>query len=105
MDAEALFEDLAAELTPRGASVGAMFGARTLVLGRKVFATAGEGRITVKLGFGTPELASALEIGEPFDPSGKGRPMKEWVTFGADQDADAVTGFVEDAFELAQSRA
>lgn len=105
MDAEALFDEVAADLVPRGASTGAMFGARCLKLERKVFATAGHDRITVKLGAGTPPHASALEIGEPFDPSGKGRPMKEWVTFDAEQDADAVAGFVHAAFELALERA
>lgn len=104
MDAEGLFDDLAAELEPRGASTGVMFGARCLKLDRKVFATAGHDRITVKLGAGTAPHASALEIGEPFDPSGKGRPMKEWVTFNAEQDAEAVARFVQAAFELAQER-
>ncbi len=104
MDAQALFDDLAAELEPRGASVSTMFGSRCLMLDRKVFATAGQDRITVKLGAGTAPHARALEIGEPFDPSGKGRPMKEWVTFNAEQDADSVAGFVQAAFELAQER-
>ncbi|WP_344767441.1 hypothetical protein [Aeromicrobium panaciterrae] len=104
MDAEALFDEMAAKLVPRGASTGAMFGSRALKLADKVFATSGQGRIVVKLGAGTPPHASALEIGEPFDPSGKGRPMKEWIVFDDGQDPTTVAGFVEAAYELALSR-
>jgi hypothetical protein len=105
MDAEALFDEIAADLVPRGASTGAMFGARSLTLGGKVFATTKNGRITAKLKAGTPIHTSALEVGEPFDPSGKGRPMKDWVTFDAAQQDDVVVGFVEAAFELMQGTA
>ena len=105
MDAEALFDEMASQLVPRGASTGAMFGSRALKLGDKVFATSGQGRIVVKLGAGTAPHASALQIGELFDPSGKGRPMKEWIVLDEDQDPDAVAALVEAAFELAQSRA
>lgn len=105
MDAEALFDEIAADLVPRGASLGAMFGARSLLFGGKVFATTKNGRVTVKLGAGTPAHASALEVGTPFDPSGKGRPMKDWVTFDAEQDAGAVAGFVEAALDRAQGGA
>ena len=105
MDADALYDEIAAELVPRGASTGSMFGSRALKLADKVFATSGQGRIVVKLGAGTAPHASALEIGEPFDPSGKGRPMKEWIVFDDDQDPVAVAAFAEAAFELAQSRA
>ena len=102
MDAEALFDDLAAELEPRGASTGAMFGARSLTFGGKVFATTKNGRVTVKLGAGTPSHANALEIGVPFDPSGKGRPMKDWVTFDPASPEDVVAGFVVAALDRAQ---
>lgn len=105
MDAEALFDEIAAELVPRGAATGAMFGARSLVFAGKVFATTKNGRITVKLKAGTPVHASALEVGTPFDPSGKGRPMKHWVTFDAAQQDDVVVGFVEAAFDRAQGAA
>ena len=105
MDAEALFDDMTAELSVRGASPGAMFGARSLTLGRKVFATTKNGRVTVKLGSGTAVQERALEIGTPDDPSGKGRPMKDWVTFDADQDADEVGALIDAAFELAKKRA
>jgi TfoX/Sxy family transcriptional regulator of competence genes len=105
MDAEALFDEFAAELVPRGASTGAMFGARSLVFGGKVFATTKNGRITVKLKAGAADHKSALEVGKPFDPSGKGRPMKDWVTFDAALQDDVVAGFVEAAFERAQGAA
>ncbi|MEO6606510.1 MAG: hypothetical protein ABIN55_12965 [Aeromicrobium sp.] len=102
MDAEALFDDLAAELEPRGALVGAMFGARSLKLGSKVFATTKNGRVTVKLGAGTAPHTNALKVGEPFDPSGKGRPMKDWVTFDATLPEDIVAGFVVAALDRAK---
>ena len=105
MDAEALFDEMAVELAPRGALTGSMFGARSLTFGGKVFATTKDGRVVVKLEAGAPDHARALEIGQPFDPSGKGRPMKDWVTFDAAQQEDAVLGFVQAAFELAQDRA
>lgn len=99
MDADALYDELAAELAPRGASTGAMFGARSLTYGGKVFATTKNGRFTAKLGAGTPEHTQALEVGEPFDPSGKGRPMKDWVHLPAALDSEVVASFVEAAFE------
>lgn len=99
MDADALYDELAADLAPRGASTGAMFGARSLTYNGKVFATTKNGRFTAKLGAGTEAHAKALEVGEPFDPSGKGRPMKDWVHLPASLDADVVAGFVEAAFD------
>ena len=100
MDAEALFDEIAAELVPRGAATGAMFGARSLKLGGKVFATTNNGRITVKLKAGEPDHTRALEVGAPFDPSGKGRPMKDWVSFeDASLPDDVVAAFVHAAFD------
>lgn len=100
MDADALFDEIAAELVPRGASTGSMFGARSLKLDGKVFSTTKDGRITVKLKAGEPDHVSALEVGVPFEPSGKGRPMKDWVSFeDASLPDDVVARFVEAAFE------
>ncbi len=104
MDAASLFDEIAAELVPRGASTGSMFGSRALKLATRsspLSDTVASWSSSVP---GRRQHASALEIGEPFDPSGKGRPMREWIVFDADQDPATVSGFVEAAFELAQSR-
>lgn len=81
MNPDELFDDLAAELAPRGAAAGAMFGKRALKARGKAFACLQGDLLAVKLGDGTPAHsgARALAGAELFDPSGKGRPFKDWV--------------------------
>ncbi len=105
MDAEALFDQIAADLVPRGASLGAMFGARSLMYEGKAVATVKGGRIAAKLGAGSTAHTQALAVGTLFDPSGKGRPFKDWVAFEGQQEPDLVAGFVQAALDRAQGGA
>lgn len=84
-DADELFDEMVEELAPRGVLPGALFGSRSLTLGGKAFAAFRHERLAVKLKAGTPDHAEALALAgaEPFDPSGKGRPMKDWVLLPA----------------------
>ncbi|MCX4626284.1 hypothetical protein [Streptomyces sp. NBC_01443] len=80
-DPDALFDHIAADLAPRGVTAGAMFGARALKAHGKVFACLNGDALAVKLGVGTPAHTEALSLPgvELFDPSGAGRPFKDWV--------------------------
>ncbi|WP_328764456.1 MULTISPECIES: hypothetical protein [unclassified Streptomyces] len=82
---DALFEDIAADLAPRGVTTGAMFGARALKARGKVFACLNGDTLAVKLGAGTPAHTKALSLPgvELFDPSGAGHPFKDWVVLPA----------------------
>ena len=87
MDVDALFDDIVEDLGPRGVLSGALFGARSLTFDGTAFACLKGGRFAVKLGAGSPLHAEALALpeGELFDPSGKGRPFKDWVAIAATQ--------------------
>ncbi len=81
MDAEARFDEIVEDLAPRGVLPGAMFGSRSLTLEGTAFACLKSGQLAVKLGAGSAAHAEALQIAGAalFDPSGKGRPFKDWV--------------------------
>lgn len=82
MTPDALFDDIADDLAPLGATAGAMFGKRALKgADGKAFACLKDDRLAFKLGDGTPAHAEALALpgAELFDPSGKHRPFKDWV--------------------------
>lgn len=85
MNPDALFDDIAAELTPRGAAAGAMFGKRALKAHGKAFACLKGDDLAFRLGAGSTEHAAALTLegAELFDPSGKDRPFKDWVAVPA----------------------
>jgi hypothetical protein len=61
------------------ATTGAMFGMPCLKHGDKAFAGFYQGAMVFKLGGEAHALALALAGAHLFDPSGRGRPMKEWV--------------------------
>lgn len=77
-DPDALFDHIAADLAPRGVTVGAMFGARALKAHGKVFACLNGDALAVKLGVGTPAHTEALSLPgvELFDPPGRGAPSR-----------------------------
>jgi hypothetical protein len=85
MSPDAHFEEIAAELTPRGAAAGAMFGKRALKAHGKAFACLLGDDLAFRLGDGTAEHAAALALAGAglFDPSGKDRPFKDWVAVPA----------------------
>lgn len=75
------FDDLVDELVPEGVHAARLFGSRALKLESKVFAVVHSDEMVFRLGVGTPAHADALALAgaELFDPSGKGRPFKDWV--------------------------
>ena len=81
IDPDALFDTLAAELAPQGATAGAMFGKRALSARGKAFACLKDDTLACKLGNGTSDHTEALALpgAELFDPSGNNRPFKDWV--------------------------
>jgi len=80
-----VFEELAAELEPAGATVGTLFSARAVTLRKKAFLCLKGDRIALKLGAGSPAHAAALALpgAELWDPSGTDRPYKDWVSVEA----------------------
>ncbi|HEX4705597.1 MAG TPA: hypothetical protein VH352_25975 [Pseudonocardiaceae bacterium] len=85
MNTDTVFETIVADLAPRGAIAGMMFGSRALKAGGKAFACVNNGVFAVKLGAGTPAHAAALALSGAalFDPSGANRPFKDWVAVPA----------------------
>ena len=79
--AVAAFEDLGTDLLDAGVVTGQMFGARSLLLDKKAIACLNGDTVAFKLGRDTPghERALALPGAVLFDPSGMGRPFKDWV--------------------------
>jgi hypothetical protein len=82
MDAQARFDEIADDLVARNADVQTtqMMGMPSLKRGGKLFAGLWHDTMAFKLT--DPEhrqAALAIEGAELFDPSGRGRPMKEWV--------------------------
>ncbi|OFI38466.1 hypothetical protein BIU82_03845 [Arthrobacter sp. SW1] len=77
----AAFEELGADLLDAGVVAGQMFGARSLLLEKKAIACLNGDLVAFKLGRDTPEHARALALPGAvlFDPSGMGRPFKDWV--------------------------
>ncbi|MEU6218204.1 hypothetical protein ABZ845_11900 [Streptomyces sp. NPDC047022] len=81
MTPDELFDTIADDLLPFGATAGAMFGKRALKARGKAFACLQGDRLAFRLGDGTPAHSRALALpgAELFDPSGKHRPFKDWV--------------------------
>jgi hypothetical protein len=81
VNAAEAFERLAEELGPHGVSVSPMFGKRSLKYGSKAFACLFGESTAFRLMAGTAEHETALGLAGAalFDPSGRHRPMKDWV--------------------------
>jgi len=80
VEGRAEYDALLARLAEAGSVVGgSMMGMPALKAGGKLFAGYTDGTMTFKLP--EPARSRALEIpgARLFDPSGVGRPMKEWV--------------------------
>ncbi|MBH0084270.1 hypothetical protein [Salinibacterium sp. SWN167] len=75
------FDELANELEGSGASAGSMFSKRSLMIQGKGFACLKDDFLAFRLGAGSDAHTAALVLdgSELFDPSGKGRPFKDWV--------------------------
>ncbi|MHA7306807.1 hypothetical protein ACX80E_16450 [Arthrobacter sp. TMN-49] len=75
------FEGLAADAANAGVTVGKMFGATSLMVGSKAIGCLHGDGVAFKLGRESAAHASAMALpgAELFDPSGMGRPFKDWV--------------------------
>ncbi|MFB2600188.1 hypothetical protein ACEXQE_20555 [Herbiconiux sp. P17] len=78
---------LAAELGDPAIARSRMMGRPILTRSGTMFACLNGDSVGFKLGAGTPEHSGALEVpgAELFDPSGKGRPFKDWVSIPLDE--------------------
>jgi len=87
MSPDDLLDDIAAELAGTGTTAGAMFGKRALKANGKAFACLKENDLAFRLGDGTPDHEATLDLpgARLFDPSGGGRPFKDWVAVPAEQ--------------------
>ncbi|MEO5780775.1 MULTISPECIES: hypothetical protein [Arthrobacter] len=84
------FEGVVADLAGAGVSPGMMFGARSLKLNRKAIACLTGDAMVFRLGRDSAVHARALGYpgAELFDPSGMGRPFKDWVRVPAGSAAE-----------------
>jgi hypothetical protein len=75
------YEQLVEAMAERGVVPGQMFGKPTLKVGSKAIACRYAEGVAFKLGLGSGEHSDALGLAGAglFDPSGTGRPMKDWV--------------------------
>jgi hypothetical protein len=96
--AVAAFEAVAADLAGAGVIPGQTFGARALMANRKAIACLNGDAMAFKLGRDSPAHARALQLpgARLFDPSGMGRPFKDWVEV-PDAAADDWPGLAEAA--------
>jgi TfoX N-terminal domain len=67
-------------------SEGQMMGMPALKLGTKMFGGLHDGDLVVKLGRERVDELIAAGRAEPFDPSGRGHPMKDWAQVGEPTD-------------------
>ena len=95
-DPRAAYDAIAAALAPEQVQSSKMFGMPCLKHGGKAFAGFHHGAMVFKLR--QPEHAEALGLAGAhlFDPSGEGRPMREWVEVPADH-ADRWPEFAREA--------
>ncbi len=80
------FDLVVAELGDPAITRGRMMGRPILTYHGTMFACLNGELLGLKLGAGTREHAAALLLtgAELFDPGGKGRPFKDWVSLPAD---------------------
>lgn len=76
---QAEYEKIIRELAPLGAASSKMFGVPCIKHNGKAFAAFHGDAMVFKLPSPQREEALALDGSHLFDPSGAGRPMKEWV--------------------------
>ena len=95
------YEKLVARLgTSAGVTAGQMFGKACIKVNGKACVCQHKDTVVFKLTGAHHKKALALKGGALWDPSGKGRPMKEWVALPAAQSrhfsafADAALAYV-----------
>jgi len=78
------YEKLAVALVSNGeVTSGQMFGKACLKVNGKAFVSLHSEKLVFKLAGEHHKKALSLKGAELWDPSGKGRPMKEWVALSA----------------------
>jgi hypothetical protein len=91
------YENLVARLTTnKSVTSGQMFGKACLKVKGKAFISLHNEKVVFKLAGEPHQKAMGLKGAELWDPSGKGRPMKEWVALPI-TDARAFKSFAENA--------
>jgi hypothetical protein len=91
------YENLVARLTTnKSVTSGQMFGKACLKVKGKAFISLHNEKLVFKLTGEPHQKAMALKGAELWDPSGKGRPMKEWVALPIAQ-ARAFNALAENA--------
>ena len=89
MTAEQVRDDLLERFGGEEIVAGRMFGSYAILLDGKVLATFHENRAVFKLGRDSALLLDGLDDGLLlFDPSGKHRPMKDWLVVDDGRDLD-----------------
>lgn len=75
------FEEIAKELGKKhkGIELSQLFGKPSIKINGKAFSCYFEDEMVFRLPATTHKYAMELKGSKLFDPSGKGRPMKEWV--------------------------
>ncbi|MDB2656548.1 hypothetical protein N9Y60_00685 [Crocinitomicaceae bacterium] len=72
-----------------GSSLGKMFGKESLVYQTKAFAAFQNDRMIFRLGVkAIAQIQDKYMGSENWDPSGKGRPMKDWLTMPHEFESD-----------------
>jgi hypothetical protein len=87
-----------AMLTDPRVTEAKMFGMPVLKVGGKVFAGLWKKQIAVKIGVERVQELLKAKAGKSFDPSGLGRPMKEWITI-KEPETSAKTKWIASAEE------
>ena len=80
-----------------------MFGKPCFKVNKKAFVCFFQGEMVFKLTGDSHAEALSLDGSKLFDPSGKGRPMKEWVQVPFDY-KEMWEGFAKEAFEYVCSK-
>jgi hypothetical protein len=78
-EARTQFEQLVEHMVEQGSVRGSLFGKACLKIGTKAYACLFRDAVAFKLPPDPHTAAMGLSGARLFDPSGKGRPMKEWV--------------------------
>lgn len=79
MDEEDRYNEIAESMAPAGVTKGSLFGKPCLKIGSKSFACFFQEAMVFKLDPDSLNSAISLPGTKHFDPSGSGRPMKQWV--------------------------
>jgi hypothetical protein len=95
-EAEKLFTETGSKI--KGAELSQMFGKPCFKVNGKAFVSFFNGEMVFKLNNEAHKEALSLDGAQLFDPSGKGRAMKEWVQVPFDY-KDKWLGFAKAAFE------